>query len=137
MSARNAVRTEGPSFVDCSVPFQSGDHVPMAKPPSLLCVVSVSLPQVVSVLFFVISELADVEPMYQYSLAWFVGLFEATLVQAEKARELHKRIDNLLQHFQYSLYLKVCSNGQAAAGKCQVLPVGCVREPGGQSHASG
>jgi hypothetical protein len=60
------------------------------------------------VLFFVISELADVEPMYQYSLAWFVGLFEATLVQAEKARELHKRIDNLLQHFQYSLYLKVC-----------------------------
>lgn len=63
--------------------------------------------QVVSVLFFVISELAGVEPMYQYSLAWFVGLFEATLIQAEKARDLHKRIDNLIAHFQYSLYLKV------------------------------
>jgi len=67
--------------------------------------------QVVSVLFFVISELAAVEPMYQYSLAWFVGLFEATLVQAEKARDLHKRIDNLLQHFQYSLYLKASCFG--------------------------
>lgn len=77
----------------------------------LLCfatlTVAPSPPQVVSVLFFVISELAGVEPMYQYSLAWFVGLFEATLVQADKARDLHKRIDNLVQHFQYSLYLKV------------------------------
>lgn len=59
-------------------------------------------------LFFVISELAGVEPMYQYSLAWFVKLFEATLQQAEKARDLQKRIDNLITHFQYSLYLKVC-----------------------------
>jgi hypothetical protein len=72
--------------------------------------------QVVSVLFFVISELAAVEPMYQYSLAWFLGLFEATLVQADKARELHKRIDNLLQHFQYSLYLKVGDATAAAWG---------------------
>lgn len=63
--------------------------------------------QVVSVLFFVISELAGVEPMYQYSLAWFVGLFEATLVQAEKAWDLAKRIENLTAHFQYSLYLQV------------------------------
>ena len=30
----------------------------------------------VSVLFFAISGLANVEPMYQYSLAWFVNLFE-------------------------------------------------------------
>lgn len=65
------------------------------------------LTQVVSVLFFVISELAGVEPMYRYSLAWFVALFEATLVQAEKARDLAKRIENLTVHFQYSLYLQV------------------------------
>ena len=30
----------------------------------------------VAVLFFNISELANIEPMYQYSLAWFVNLFE-------------------------------------------------------------
>lgn len=71
------------------------------------CLSCCCLTQVVSVLFFVISELAGVEPMYQYSLAWFVGLFEATLVQAEKARDLAKRIENLTAHFQYSLYLQV------------------------------
>ena len=29
-----------------------------------------------AVLFFNISELANIEPMYQYSLVWFVNLFE-------------------------------------------------------------
>jgi dynein heavy chain len=61
----------------------------------------------VSALFFVISELASIEPMYQYSLAWFVALFEDTLAKADKARELGKRIDNLVAHFQYSLYVQV------------------------------
>ncbi|KAF6265404.1 dynein heavy chain 6 [Scenedesmus sp. NREL 46B-D3] len=64
--------------------------------------------QVVSALFFVISELAAVEPMYQYSLAWFVSLFEDTLAKADKARDLGKRIDSLVAHFQYSLYVQVC-----------------------------
>lgn len=79
-------------------------------------------------LFFVISELADVEPMYQYSLAWFVGLFEATLIHAEKARELHKRIDNLMSHFQYSLYLKVRPLLTAASVRsfCCVWHVPCM-----------
>eukprot|EP00878_Enallax_costatus_P032417 GHUV01035625.1.p1 GENE.GHUV01035625.1~~GHUV01035625.1.p1 ORF type:complete len:437 (+),score=126.79 GHUV01035625.1:1963-3273(+) len=63
--------------------------------------------QVVSVLFFVISELAAIEPMYQYSLAWFVTLFEDTITKADKARELNKRIENLVSHFQYSLYVQV------------------------------
>jgi dynein heavy chain len=61
----------------------------------------------VSTLFFVISELAAVEPMYQYSLGWFVGLFEDTIRKAEKARDLARRIDNLSSHFQYSLYVQV------------------------------
>jgi hypothetical protein len=63
--------------------------------------------QVVSALFFVISELASIEPMYQYSLAWFVALFEDTLAKADKARDLGKRIENLVAHFQYSLYVQV------------------------------
>lgn len=68
--------------------------------------------QVVSVLFFVMSELAAIEPMYQYSLAWFVSLFEDTIVKADKARELSKRIENLVSHFQYSLYVQVGGPGQ-------------------------
>jgi len=64
--------------------------------------------QLVSVLFFVITELAAVEPMYQYSLAWFVALFEDTIAKANKARELSRRIESLISHFQYSLYVQIC-----------------------------
>lgn len=64
--------------------------------------------QLVSCLFFVISELAAIEPMYQYSLAWFVSLFEDTIAKAPKARELARRIDSLTTHFQYSLYIQIC-----------------------------
>ena len=47
----------------------------------------------VSVLFFTISELASIEPMYQYSLTWFVNLFDDTIAKSEKSKDLHKRID--------------------------------------------
>lgn len=40
-----------------------------------------------SLLFFCIADLAGVDPMYQYSLAWFVALFLRT-VQATP--EVHK-----------------------------------------------
>lgn len=44
---------------------------------------------------------------YQYSLAWFVGLFQDTLAKAERARDLARRIDSLVAHFQYSLFVQV------------------------------
>ena len=44
---------------------------------------------------------------YQYSLAWFVGLFQDTLAKAERARDMARRIDSLLTHFQYNLYVQV------------------------------
>ena len=37
-----------------------------------------------SVLFFCISDLANIEPMYQYSLAWFINLY--ILVSMTKIR---------------------------------------------------
>lgn len=47
----------------------------------------------VSVLFFTISDLATIEPMYQYSLTWFVNLFDDTIAKSEKSKDLAKRID--------------------------------------------
>ena len=38
-----------------------------------------------AVLFFCISDLSIVDPMYQYSLAWFIGLYEASIESSNRA----------------------------------------------------
>jgi hypothetical protein len=39
-----------------------------------------------SLLFFTISELAAIDPMYQYSLGWFLALFGKAMEEAPKVR---------------------------------------------------
>jgi dynein heavy chain, axonemal len=46
--------------------------------------------------------------MYQYSLGWFVNLFLQSIADSEKSETLNIRLDNLRNHFQYSLYTNVC-----------------------------
>jgi len=36
-------------------------------------------------LFFNVGELCNIEPMYQYSLAWYVNLFNHAIDHAEKS----------------------------------------------------
>ncbi|KAI9331944.1 dynein heavy chain and region D6 of dynein motor-domain-containing protein [Obelidium mucronatum] len=61
-----------------------------------------------SILYFVIADLANIEPMYQYSLLWFVNLFLQSIADSQKSDELATRIENLRNHFTYSLYINVC-----------------------------
>ena len=44
-----------------------------------------------SLLFFSITDLANIEPMYQYSLGWFVNLFVNSIDNAEKSDNLQAR----------------------------------------------
>lgn len=61
-----------------------------------------------SILFFCISDLANIDPMYQYSLPWFINLFVASVQAAPPADDLPQRLTNIHDHYTYSLYRNVC-----------------------------
>lgn len=37
------------------------------------------------ILFFCLSDLSNVDPMYQYSLEWFVAIFVGSMAETEKS----------------------------------------------------
>lgn len=61
-----------------------------------------------AILFFCITELANIDPMYQYSLAWFLNLFVQAIGKADKSNVLDERLRNLNVYFTKSIYENVC-----------------------------
>jgi dynein heavy chain, axonemal len=59
-------------------------------------------------LFFCIQDLAFINNMYQYSLPFFVHLFNFAIDEAEKSDELETRIVYLNKEFLSSLYRNIC-----------------------------
>ncbi|XP_076646690.1 dynein axonemal heavy chain 7 [Halictus rubicundus] len=61
-----------------------------------------------TVLFFTTGMLANVDPMYQYSLPWFVNLYEMAIDNTEPAETVEQRLSDLIKYFTFSLYTNVC-----------------------------
>ncbi|XP_038676444.1 dynein heavy chain 3, axonemal isoform X3 [Scyliorhinus canicula] len=61
-----------------------------------------------SIIFFCISDLAHIEPMYQYSLNWFINLYMQSIANSKKSENVAKRILAIMEHFTLSIYNNVC-----------------------------
>merc|ERR1719331_3534054 len=61
-----------------------------------------------SILYFVVADLGRIDPMYQYSLEYFVGLFQLRLANSQKDDDVMKRIIILLDDFTRFIYLNIC-----------------------------
>lgn len=61
-----------------------------------------------AILFFCITELSNIEPMYQYSLTWFLNLFVTSIIKSPKASTFEERLVNLNKFFTRSIYENVC-----------------------------
>ena len=61
-----------------------------------------------ALLYFVISDLSVIDPMYQFSLSYFIKLFNQILRTAEESPDQDERILILLNTITETVYLNIC-----------------------------
>jgi dynein heavy chain len=59
-------------------------------------------------LYFIVGELSTIDPMYQFSLDWFILQFAVAIERAESAESRDERFENLFQSYIALLYDLVC-----------------------------
>ena len=60
-----------------------------------------------SVMYFVVANMAEVDPMYQFSLKYFKQLFNNTIQNSEANDDLDKRLELLLDQTTKDVYRNV------------------------------
>lgn len=60
-----------------------------------------------SILYFVIADLAGIDPMYQYSLGYIKRLFNQAIEKSQKSKDLEQRLAILIDNITALLYTNV------------------------------
>ena len=60
-----------------------------------------------SILYFVIADLAGIDPMYQYSLSYIKRLFNLAIEKSPKASDLDRRLEILIDNITRMIYTNV------------------------------
>jgi len=61
-----------------------------------------------AILYFVVADMALIDPMYQWSLQYFVGLFVLRMQKCEQSEDVHKRIELLIEDITRNVFLGIC-----------------------------
>lgn len=61
-----------------------------------------------SALYYTITDLPNIDPMYEFSLQWFINLYIVSIDLANKSKILERRLEFLRNTFTYYLYQNVC-----------------------------
>ena len=61
-----------------------------------------------SLIYFVVADLALVDPMYQFSLAYFKRLFHICIDESEKSDVLQERLTAIIEYATEYIYVNVC-----------------------------
>ncbi|KAH8316762.1 hypothetical protein KR074_004303 [Drosophila pseudoananassae] len=61
-----------------------------------------------SILYYSITDLPNIDPMYQFSLNWYINLYMYSIETANKSKDLPRRIKFLVDGFTRNLYNSVC-----------------------------
>jgi len=61
-----------------------------------------------SIIYFVIADLGGVDPMYQYSLAYYTNLFNRCILDSEKSNDLETRLNNIIDYASLVIYQNIC-----------------------------
>jgi dynein heavy chain len=61
-----------------------------------------------SLIYFTIADMALVDPMYQYSLQFFTGIYKQRIVKSEKSSTLSTRLAILLDDLTEQIYTNIC-----------------------------
>eukprot|EP01116_Phalansterium_solitarium_P023771 TRINITY_DN849_c1_g1_i4.p1 TRINITY_DN849_c1_g1~~TRINITY_DN849_c1_g1_i4.p1 ORF type:complete len:3887 (-),score=1955.58 TRINITY_DN849_c1_g1_i4:123-11783(-) len=59
-------------------------------------------------LFFVLNDLSKVDPMYQFSLDFYLELFTQSIERSQRSDDLHDRIKGLNDYHTHAVYKSVC-----------------------------
>jgi len=68
-----------------------------------------------SVMYFVVANMAEVDPMYQFSLKYFKQLFTNTIQNSQPSDNLQKRLQILLDQTTKDVYRNVARYDDAAS----------------------
>ncbi|XP_050440794.1 dynein axonemal heavy chain 2-like [Adelges cooleyi] len=61
-----------------------------------------------TILFFILNDLSEIEPMYQFSLDHYVRLFENSIKESNAVDQLEERINFLNEYHMYAVYKNTC-----------------------------